>query len=243
MNVLEIQSLSKSFGGLKAVNNVNLELRKGEILGVIGPNGAGKTTLFNLISGFIRPDKGSIQFLGQMIVGLQPYEICKLGLTRTFQIVKPFANLSVIHNVVIGAFNRLSSRPTAEDRAREMIRFVGLERKAHFPANTLNIAELKRLELAKALATEPKLLLLDEVMAGINIAEREEIVQIIHQIRDNGVTIMIIGHEVQEILKVADRLIVINFGEKIAEGLPNDVICTKEVIEAYLGEEYKFVRA
>jgi branched-chain amino acid transport system ATP-binding protein len=243
LNLLEARGLKKRFGGLRAIDNIDLDAQEGEILGIIGPNGAGKTTLFNLLSGFIKPDEGSISFLGVDIIGKQPFQICKLGLNRTFQIVKPFANLSVLHNVMVGAFNKIRHRNTAESRASEVIDFVGLGEKSHLPASTLNIGQLKRLEIAKALATGPTLLLLDEVMAGINDAEREVLIDIIREIRRKGTSIIIIGHEVQAVLKISDRLIVINFGKKIAEGNPNDVICDSDVIEAYIGIEDDIVRA
>jgi branched-chain amino acid transport system ATP-binding protein len=236
--MLEVRNLSKAFGGLKAVDGVDLDVRAGEILGVIGPNGAGKTTLFNLLSGFLAPGSGTISYLGRNIVGLQPYEIAKLGLTRTFQIVKPFVHLSVLQNVMVGAYNRLSRREESEVRAREMIRFVRLDRKTDSFASTLNLGQLKRLEIAKALAAEPKLLLLDEVMAGITDAEREELVEVIRGVRESGVSIVLIGHELKAIMKVTERLIVMNFGRKIAEGPPREVIQTPEVVDAYLGAEY-----
>ena len=243
MNMLEVKDLTKSFGGLTAVNRVSLEIRTGEILGLIGPNGAGKTTFFSLISGFLSPDSGTVIFLGESILGLKPHLICRRGLSRTFQIVKPFANLTVAENVTAGAFHRLTNRDEAMEKSRQVMKLVGLADKAEQPARTLNIGQLKRLEIARALATEPKLLLLDEVMAGINDAEREQLLRVIQQVRDSGVTIMIIGHEIQAVLKVSDRLIVINFGEKIAEGRPDDVICRPDVVEAYLGEGYDLVGA
>lgn len=238
MNILEVRNLSKTFGGLKAVDGVDLDVRAEEILGVIGPNGAGKTTLFNLLSGFLAPGSGTISYLGRNIVGLQPYEIAKLGLTRTFQIVRPFVHLSVLQNVMVGAYNRLSRREQSEVRAREMIRFVRLDRKADSFASTLNLGQLKRLEIAKALATEPKLLLLDEVMAGITDAEREELVEVIRGVRKSGVSIVLISHEIEAVMKVTERLVVMNFGKKIAEGPPREVIQIPEVVDAYLGAEY-----
>lgn len=240
MNMLEVRNLSKAFGGLKAVDGVDLDVRAGEILGVIGPNGAGKTTLFNLLSGFLAPASGTISYLGRNIVGLQPYEIAKLGLTRTFQIVKPFVHLSVLQNVMVGAYNHLPRREQAEVRAREMIRFVQLDRKTDSPASTLNIGQLKRLEIAKALATEPKLLLLDEVMAGITDAERDELIEVIRGVRKSGVSIVLISHEIEAVVKITERLVVMNFGMKIAEGPPREVIQIPEVVDAYLGTEYDF---
>jgi branched-chain amino acid transport system ATP-binding protein len=227
--------LTKSFSGLKAVSDVSLTVRQGEIVGIIGPNGAGKTTLFNLISGFLRPDGGTVTFDGQNIVGLKPHRICQLGLTRTFQIVKPFGHLTALENVSVGAFARCSDISTVERRAWDLLEFVGLERKALFAASSLTTPDRKRLELARALATQPKLILLDEVMAGLNPAEKEDVIALVRKVRDSGVAVLLIEHAMRVIMGLSDRLVVLHHGECIFSGSPQEACSDPGVIEAYLG--------
>jgi branched-chain amino acid transport system ATP-binding protein len=234
--MLKLEKVSKSFYGLKAIRNVSLEVRENEIVGLIGPNGAGKTTLFNLISGFLSPDSGRILFDGQDLKGLKPHRICKLGLSRTFQIVKPFGNLSVIENVAVGAFNQYDTAPEAEEKAWSVLEFTGLSHKALSPANSLTIPDRKRLELARALATDPRLLLLDEVMAGLNPTEKQMVIDLVLKIRSSGVTILIIEHAMRVIMGLSDRISVLNYGECIASGDTATVCANPHVIEAYLGK-------
>lgn len=238
MRLLEISGVSKRFGGLQAVSNLTLALDQDEVLGLIGPNGAGKTTVFNLISGFLAPDSGEIRFRGHSLVGLRPHQICHLGLTRTFQIVRPFAHLSVLENVKVGALARTASSGRAATKARQVLREVGLEAKAEVAAGDLTLADRKRLELARALATDPILLLLDEVMAGLNATETEWIVELIRAIHTRGVSILLIEHVMRPVMSLSNRVAVLNHGELIAEGPPPQVVKAPHVIEAYLGEEY-----
>ncbi len=230
---------TKAFGGLVAVNGATIKLDEGEILGLIGPNGAGKTTLFNIISGEIPPDEGSIHFNGGDITGLKPHVIAQKGLVRTFQIAKPFAKLSVVENVMVGAFINTSSVEQADQHAREVIEFVGLSSHADQPASNLTTASRKKLELARALATRPKLLLLDEVMAGLTPAESASMVELLQGIREQGVTQLVIEHVMQAIMTLSDRIAVLHHGELIATGPPKQVVSDTSVIEAYLGEEFE----
>ena len=238
MNILEINNLVKDFGGLRAVDTLNLSIEEGEILGMIGPNGAGKSTAFNCIAGVYAPTKGEVYFTGKKINGVKPWNLCKKGLARTFQIVKPFRSKSVLYNVMVGSFVTTDKTAVAEEKALNVLKILSFEKKKDERAGNLTIAELKRLEIARALATEPKLLLFDEVMAGLRPAEVDEMVQIIKNLRDQGITIFVIEHIMRAIMALSDRIVVIHFGKKIAEGSPQEVASDENVIKAYLGDEY-----
>jgi branched-chain amino acid transport system ATP-binding protein len=236
MALLEVSGLRKDFGGLRAVSDLSFELRQGEILGLIGPNGAGKTTVFNLITGFIPPTTGEVRFEGDTLVGLKPSAVVKKGIARTFQIVKPFRNLSVLENVTLAAFLHEPSRPRAEIEAMAILARVQLSDKSGANAAELTLSEQKRLEIARALATKPKILFLDEPMGGLNPTEVEGACALVKQIRQNGITIILVEHHMKAIMAISDRLIVIHHGVKIADGTPQDVVRNRDVIIAYLGE-------
>ncbi len=238
MSILRADSLTKNFGGLTAVAELSFTLERGEILGLIGPNGAGKTTVFNCLTGFLPLDSGRVSLEGRDVVGKKPFELCELGLVRTFQIVRPFLNISVLDNVMIGAMLRQRSLAEARRESTEIIGFVGLGRYAKVEAHSLPLPLRKRLELAKTLATRPKVLLLDEVMAGLNPSEVDELIGLIRQINERGVSVLLIEHVMQGVMALSHRVLVINYGRLIAEGRPEEVVKDAQVIEAYLGEEF-----
>ncbi len=236
--LLEVDGISKSFGGLRAVEQLSFAVTKGEILGLIGPNGAGKTTVFNLITGFYTPDNGRILFNGTDITGEKPYRVARRGLARTYQIVQPLMNMTVQENCMVSACFGRENMPLAKarDAASEAIAFAGLEDRALTQAMQLTIAGKKRLELARALAARPLLLLLDEVLAGLNPTEVDHMIGVVRRIREHGVTILIIEHLMRAIMNLSDRIVVLNFGEKLAEGPPAEIASNADVIEAYLGD-------
>ena len=238
MALLEINNVSKHFGGLKAVDQVSMSIEKGQIYGLIGPNGAGKSTLFNCVAGTYGPTLGAIIYSGKDITGWKPWDICKLGIARTFQIVKPFQTKTVLYNTMVGAFIRTSNRSEAEDRSMEVLKSFKLADKAHTLAKNLTIADRKRLEVARAMATEPEMLLLDECMAGLRPNEVDQTLDEIRQIRDRCITIFMIEHIMRAIMSVSDRITVIQFGRKIMDGTPQEVAKDERVIKAYLGESY-----
>jgi branched-chain amino acid transport system ATP-binding protein len=233
--VLEVSGLSKSFGGLAAVDQASLEVAADEIVALIGPNGAGKTTLFACVAGFVKPDAGSVRFLGRNVTGLPSHRICAQGIVRTFQITQPFARLSVLENVMIGAYHTTRLRRDAAAQAEDVARQVGLGGQLYMRADALTLAGRKRLELARALATRPKLLLLDEVMAGLNPIEVEEIVGMVRAIHARGIVILLIEHVMQAVISLAARVYVLSNGRIIANGSPAAIAADPAVIEAYLG--------
>jgi branched-chain amino acid transport system ATP-binding protein len=238
MQLLEGIKVSKNFGGLAAVSNVDFELEQGEILGLIGPNGAGKTTLFNLISGAFKVKSGTIRFKEHNINGLPPHKICRLGIARTFQLVKVFSHLTVFENVLMGSLFGMSNSLSSEESAKvanEMIAFVGLTDFREYPAGDLTLVNQKKVEVARALSTKPEILLLDEIMAGLNPTEVTQAIQLVKNIRDKGITIIMIEHVMHAIMNVCNRIIVLHHGEKIAEGTPQEIANNQKVIEIYLG--------
>jgi len=241
--VLTLESVTKRFGGLTAVRAVSLEVRRGDLLGIIGPNGAGKTTLFNVIAGYYRPEEGRIVFEGRDVTGLPAHAISRLGLTRTFQIVKPFGNLSVADNVMIGALTRLQRVRDARVEAERVIALCGLGPHAAARARALPIGLRKRLEVARALATRPRLLLLDEVMAGLNPSELTGIIDLVRRVHAEGVTLIVIEHVMAAMMRLAQRIVMLHHGEKIAEGTPQEIAHDRRVIDAYLGDEFNLAEA
>ena len=234
-DALVISGLSKRFGGLRAVQDVGFTVKENETVALIGPNGAGKTTSFHLITGFHRPDQGSVMAFGREIVGLKPHDICAHGLARTFQVAKPFGAMTVLNNVMTGAFLRDKNTAVARKKAREAIDFVGLSAKEQTAAKDLTTIDQRRLEMARALATEPRILLLDEVMAGLNPAEIDQAVALVGKLSQRGLTIVIVEHVMRAIMAVARHIVVLDHGQKIAEGAPREIVENPEVIRAYLG--------
>jgi branched-chain amino acid transport system ATP-binding protein len=239
MKILDVRGLSKNFGGLAATSDVDFHVDQGEIVGLIGPNGAGKTTLFNLISGAITPDSGIILFKDKKVSGLKPYRICRAGIARTFQSVQIFPKMSVFNHVVIGLLfgdHRHTTSASTSEEASQILEFVGLSGMNELRAADLTLANQKRLEVARALATQPELLLLDEVMAGLNPTEVAEAMELVRKIRDKGITVIMIEHVMKAIMAICDRVIVLHHGEKLAEGKPEEITRNQSVIEVYLGE-------
>jgi branched-chain amino acid transport system ATP-binding protein len=234
--ILKIEHVSKFFGGLAANSDVSFEMHHGMIMGLIGPNGAGKTTLFNCITGYYPPSRGEVVFKGVRLNGLEPDDVCRLGMVRTWQKVRPLAKLSVVDNVMVGALARTNSLKVAREVAMEQLRVVKMDHKPDFIAGGLPIGERKKLEVARALATKPELLLLDEVMGGLNPAESEEVILLILELKKAGLTQMVIEHDMKAIMRISDRIVVLNSGEKLAEGGPREIADHPDVITAYLGE-------
>lgn len=239
--ILKAEGITKRFGGLMALNNVSIEVEEGEIFGVIGPNGAGKTTFLNVLSGVYRPDAGCIWYKGRKITGLPPEALAKLGIGRSFQIPRPFAKMTALENVMVAttfANGLIRDRAKAESRAREVLDFVGFKVSPNTLAGNLNVVQLKRLELARALATGCELLLLDEIAAGLTAAELADLVEIIRRVRETGITVIVVEHVMRVIIELCDRVAVLHFGNKIVEGTVQEVTADRRVVDAYLGESY-----
>ncbi|HML41248.1 MAG TPA: ABC transporter ATP-binding protein [Bellilinea sp.] len=238
MPLLEVKGLTKRFGGLVAVNALDLVIEPGQIIGLIGPNGAGKTTAFATIAGFYKPEEGQVIFDGKNITGMRPDRICKLGLTRTFQVVKPFPEITVQENILVGAYNAAPNEELALAITEEIIEFMELGNLREQLAGSLPIAGRKRLEIAKAMATQPKMILLDEVMAGLRPTETDETIELVRKIQQNGVSILLVEHVMKVIMSLADKIVVVHHGTKIAEGAPQEIVHNQAVIDAYLGEAH-----
>ena len=235
MDLVEIRDVSKNFGGLAALTHVSFFLKQGEILGLIGPNGAGKTTLFNVVNGFYPPSRGEVFYKSEKISDLKPHQICKLGIARTFQVVRPLQRMTALDNVIASAFLRAKKKSEAEGIALETMRFTGLYEDRHLVSKGLPLGKRKKLEITRALATRPEMLLLDESFAGLNPSEQNELIEIIRKVRANGITILVIEHHMKVIMSISDRIVVLNYGEKIAEGTPKEIGNNPLVIQAYLG--------
>ena len=239
MSLIEVKNVSKQFGGLAALTDVSFVLNKDEILGLIGPNGAGKTTMFNVINGFYHPTKGDVFLNGKRVTNMRPHVLCKLGVARTFKVVRPQQRMSTLDNIVASAFVRTKSKAEAEKVSLELLQFTGLYEDINVLSKGLPLGKRKRLEIARALATKPEIILLDEAFAGLNPTEINEQIEIVKKIRtERGITILIIEHHMKVIMAVSDRIVVLNYGEKIAEGTPSEIGHNPVVIEAYLGEEH-----
>lgn len=236
MSLLEVKGLTKRFGGLIAVNDFNVKLDKGEIVALIGPNGAGKTTAFSTIAGFYKPEAGKVMFKEHDITGMHPDQICKLGLVRTFQVVRPFQSLTVLDNVMVGAYARTNDDKIARKKARETLEYLEMSHLENQIASGLPIAGRKRLEIARALATNPEVLLLDETMAGLRPVETDEVIALVRKISESGTAILLVEHVMRVVMSLAKRIVVLHHGEKIAEGTPAEITKNQQVIDAYLGE-------
>jgi branched-chain amino acid transport system ATP-binding protein len=238
MSLIEVRNVSKKFGGLAALTDLSFVLNKGEILGLIGPNGAGKTTMFNVINGFYAPTKGDIYLREEKVTNLKPHVLCKLGVARTFQVVRPLQRMTVFVNVLVSAFIRTKTKAEAEALVIDILKFTDLYQDREIISKSLPLGKRKRLEIARALATQPEIILLDEAFAGLNPTEINEQIEIVKRIRtERGITILIIEHHMKVIMSISDRIVVLNYGQKIAEGTPGEIGHNPVVIEAYLGEE------
>ena len=235
---LKVTGLSKHFGGLAANSDISFSVEEGEIVSIIGPNGAGKSTLFNCVTGFYKPEAGTVSFFGRDITRMRPNRVCKLGIARTFQIVQIVSEMTVLENVTTGALLRHNRIKPAMDKALEVLAFAGLYEKRDFLGTELTIADKKRLEVSMALATRPRLLMLDEAMAGLTKVELREILDLLRKIRNEGMTLVIVEHVMEAVMQISDRVVVLNTGKKIMEGTPKEVVSDREVIQAYLGEKY-----
>jgi branched-chain amino acid transport system ATP-binding protein len=236
MTLLEVKELSKHFGGVVALDGVNIKVDKGELVGIIGPNGAGKTTLYNCVTGFYPPTSGRVFFDGKDVTGLPSHKLCRMGMARTFQIPRPFMSMTLLENVMVGALGAGMSLREAKEKAKEIVSFLKLEEQANKPISKLNFNYRRRCELARALATNPKLLMLDETFAGLNPSEIDEMVKLVRKIHESGVTIMLTEHVMKVVMSLAERIVVLHQGKVIAEGLPREVVNDSRVVEAYLGQ-------